>query len=343
MLWWRKACRGGAGAARTFDAALHGALLAVLERDLERGEALLTAAVRLDSAAVEPYLALGRLYRMRGEIGRAIRVHQNLLLRPDLDPDQSAAALADLAADYRQGGFLQRAIAAYEEVLAREPRHHDALAALVPLLASVRDYARAIDVARRLSKLEGTDASRRESALLVELAEYEHGEGRSDEARRALKRALRRNPDSIRGWLLLGELEVERGRSKAALAAWSRIPRIDRRSGPLIYAKLESTYAALDRPGDFEAYLGRLLEERPDDARARLALARTLAARGNAEEAIAELERVRHDDADNLEARAALGRLLLAERRDEHALREYGELLDALAARGLLREREKLL
>jgi lipopolysaccharide assembly protein B len=343
MRSWRQAYRRESGAPQNVDSALHGALLAVLEHDLERGEALLTAAVRLDSTAVEPYLALGRLYRMRGEIGRAIRIHQNLLLRPDLDGDQSIAALADLAADYRRGGFLQRAIAAYEEVLSRKPRHLAALAALAPLLASVRNYPRAIEMARKLSKQKGDDPSKRESALLVELAEYAHGEGRSTEARRAVKRALRRNASSLRGWLLLGELEVERGSSKAALTAWSKIPEIDRRSGPLVYARLESTYAALDRPRDFEAYLSRLLDEKPDDVRARMALAHAFAARGNAEEAIAELERVRREEPGNLEARAALGRLLLAERRSEHALREYAELLDALAAQGLLREREKLL
>ena len=71
------------------------------------------------STAVEAHLALGRLYRMRGEVGRAIRVHQNLLLRSDLAREHMQTALEDLAEDFRQGGFLQRAIASYEEVLAR--------------------------------------------------------------------------------------------------------------------------------------------------------------------------------------------------------------------------------
>src|SRR5262247_1976826 len=128
------------------DAALRGALLAVLARDLERAEALLSEVVRRDAKAVDPYLALGRLYRRRGEVGRAIRIDQNLLLRSDLSPEQTLAALEDLAEDFRQGGFLQRAVASYEELLARDSRHRGALRALVTLLASIREFPRAIEL-----------------------------------------------------------------------------------------------------------------------------------------------------------------------------------------------------
>jgi lipopolysaccharide biosynthesis regulator YciM len=90
------------------------ALLSVFDQDLDRAEEALVRAVRSDVDGIESYLALARLYRMRGEIGRAIRVHQNLLLRDDLSREQRLRALADLGADFRQGGFEDRAIACYE-------------------------------------------------------------------------------------------------------------------------------------------------------------------------------------------------------------------------------------
>jgi lipopolysaccharide biosynthesis regulator YciM len=342
MRWWKRAIRGERRVPSDVDRVLREALLAVLDRDLERAEELLSRALRMDPNAVESYIALARLYRMRGEIGRAIRIHQNLLLRADLTRAQSTAALADLAADFRQGGFLQRAIASYEEVLAHDPRHLPALRALVPLLSSVRSYRRAIEVARRLAKAEGGNTAASEAALLVEMAEAAQAEGRSEDARRALKRALRRDPRSVRGWVALGGIEAERGKVKAALDAWSKAPAIDRHSGPLVYPRLEATYAALDRARGFETYLRGMLEEQPDDVHARVALARTLAARGDADEAIAELRRASEQQPENLTARGALGRLLLGERREQDAVREYGELLDALERQGLLRDREKL-
>lgn len=342
MPWWKRALARGRRAPADVDAALREALLAVLDRDLDRAEELLAHAVKLDSRGVEAYLALARLYRMRGEIGRAIRMHQNLLLRQDLEPEQNVAALADLAADFRRGGFLQRAIASYEEVLQREPKHRVALREMVDLLASVRDHARALDYARRLAKVEKTDAAGPQAALLVEMAEAAVAEGRSDDARKALKRALRKDPGSARAWIALGALEVERGRSKAALAAWSKVPEIDRRAGPLVYPRLEATYAALDRARDYEAYLRGLLERGPDDGAVRLALARALAARGEVDEAVAELRRALEREPDDLGARGTLGRILLAERRDAEATKEYAELLDVLDRRGLLRVQERL-
>ena len=329
-------------APRDASAAARAALLAVLDHDHEEAEALLSEAAKLDSSGVEPYLALARFYRMRGEIGRAIRVHQNLLLRRDLDREQTIACIADLAADFRQGGFLQRAIASYEEVLTWDPRHVDALRALIKLLGDVRDYPRALEMQRRLARIENTDGSTEEARLWVDMAEAAQAEGRSGEARRAAKRALRANPGSVRGWLVQGALEAERGRSKAALAAWCRVPAIDRRSGALAYPRIESAYAALDRSREFESYLRGLLTEREDDPHARLALGRALAARGEVEEALAELRRLLERDPENLEARAAIGRLLLSERRDPEATKEYAELLDVLERRGLLRTREQL-
>jgi len=314
----------------------------VLDRDNERAEQLLVAAAELDSSDIEPYLALGRFYRMRGEIGRAIRVHQNLLLRRDLAPDQTVTCLADLAADFRQGGFLQRAIASYEEVLAHDAKHVGALRALIALLGDARDYPRALQMQRRLAKAERSDGRSEEARLWVDMAEAAQAEGRAEEGRRAVKRALRANPRSVRGWLVLGSLESERGASKAALAAWSRIPSLDRRSGALVYPRIEAAYAALGRAGEFEGYLRGLLAERDDDVHARLALARTLGARGDVEEALAELRRLFEREPDHLEARAVLGRLLISEHRDADTTKEYAELLDVLERRGLLRTRERL-
>lgn len=342
MRWLTRAFGGNARAPRDVDTALRSALLAVLERDLDRAEELLAHAARLDSQAVEPYLALARLFRMRGEIGRAIRIHQNLLLRRDLTEMETVTALVGLAADFRQGGFLRRAIASYDEVLARQPKHREALSELARLLGQVREYPRALEMERRLARVEGRASAPAEAELLVEMAEAARAEGRNEDARRAVKRALRKSKQLVPAWVTLGALEVERGRSKAALSAWSRVPQLDRRSGPLVYPQLEAAYAALGRSRDFEGYLRGLLEERPDDSAARLALARTLAARGDLDDALKELHGLLESAPEDLDARGALGRLLLSEGRDAEVVRAHGELLDELDRRGLLQSREKL-
>ncbi|MBT37458.1 MAG: hypothetical protein CL938_02790 [Deltaproteobacteria bacterium] len=330
VLWLRRAFGGGTRAPRAVDAALPEALLAVLERDWDEAERLLVAACRADSHAVVPYLALARLLRGRGEIGRAIRIHQNLLLRLDVSSDYGRTALADLAVDFRQGGFLRRAIASYEDLLAQDPKHSEALRRLARLRAESRDFERAIALERRLAKLERRNSGPAEADLRVQMAEAAQAEGRGADARRAVKQALRRDARCAGAWILLGELEAERGRTKAALSAWKRVPALDPRAGARVFPQLEATFAALGKPREFEAFVRKILEERADDGPARIALARHLAGRGDAEEAETELRRALAERPGDREARTILGRLLLAENRDADALKEYGELLDVL-------------
>jgi lipopolysaccharide biosynthesis regulator YciM len=149
-----------------------------------------------------------------------------------------------------------------------------------------------------------------------------------------VRQALRRDKGCVQAWLLLGEIEAERGRAKAALAAWSKVPRLDRTAGPLVYPMLEATWAALDRARDFETFLRELLGEQPDDAATRLALARTLASRGDVGDALGELGALLERDPENIAARVAQGRLLLVDGRDAEAAKAHAELLELLSRGG---------
>jgi len=341
MKWLARAFGGSARSPRSLDSEMCSALLCVLDQDLDRAEEILARSVRDDAEGIESYLALARLYRARGEIGRAIRVHQNLLLREDLRKELRSMALAELAADFRKGGFNERAIAAYEDVILADKRDRNALRALVELYAKTGRHARAIEHLRRLSRLERRPRGEEEARLTVEMARAQSAEGAHDEARRSIQKALRCDKRCVAAWVLLGELEAERDRPKAALAAWSEVPQLDRASGPLVYTKLEATYAALERIRDFEGFVRGLVEKEPDDVYARRALASLLAARGDVDASIAELNRVLAADPDDLETRAALGQVLVADGRAGAAAREYTAMIETLKRRGLLGEQEK--
>jgi lipopolysaccharide biosynthesis regulator YciM len=306
------------------------ALIAVLEGDTNRAETLISEAVRADSEDVEPYRSLARLYAQRGEVGRAIRIHQNLLLRRDLEPAERNIVLAELAGDFRQGGFLKRSVACYQELLAHDARNGPVLEALTELLAELRDYTGALEMARRQERVSRRRDPLREARLWTRFAEVEHADGRSDAARKAVKRALRRDPSNADAHILLGELEAERGKNKAALAAWRAVPEQGGPRAADVHPKLEATFAALGRARDYETFLRGLLNDRPSDAAARMALAATLASRGDVDPAALELRRVIDQHPRALDARIALGRLLLGSGRDADALKQYRELLEWL-------------
>jgi lipopolysaccharide biosynthesis regulator YciM len=326
------------------EEALGRALLAALEPgNLDETEEWLSEVVRRDSDAVSAYLALARVYRRRGEVGRSIHLHQNLLLRRDLGADERLMAVAELAEDFRVGGFLQRALASFEEVLAHEPGHREALRATVSIFADLQDYSSALGQLRRLEKVQKQSDPVREAELLFQLAAAAHAEGRNDAARKAVKRALRRDSGNVDAGILLGRLEAERGRDKAALEAWQRVLA---QGSPVrggdpeevdLYSMVEASFAALHRARDYEGFLRELLEKRPGDGQAIAALARTLSARGEVGSAIAELSDALDRVPESLELHVLLGRLLLSEGREREALAEFSEILDCLDERkGLL-------
>jgi lipopolysaccharide biosynthesis regulator YciM len=329
--WFTRAFRRGpARGARDPNASIRRALLAVLERDPAEAEAELTAAARAHPQDVDVFRALALLYRQQGEFARALQIRQSLLLRRDLRAQTRVEILGELAEDFRKAGMIRRAAAAYDEVLIHAPRNRRALVGLARLLRSLHEHGRALEITRRLARAEGRPAAEEEAALLVEQAEAAHAEGRSDDARRAARRARRRHRGHAPAHVLLGSLEAERGRNAAALAAWKEAVEVDPRTGAFVYPRLEAAFAAAGRTREFERFLRALLEKRPDDATARLALARALAAWGEVDAAMSELRIVLDRDGGSLPAQAALVRVLLQAGREREVLASLPALLERL-------------
>lgn len=319
-------------------AALRRSLRAAVGQDWDATETWLERAVEADSDDLQVYHALARLYRERGAIGRAIRMHQNLLLRSDLERAQRADALLELARDFDAGGFTERAAAAYEEILDAEPRHEEALERLAEAMLAQREYPRAQSLARRLRRRrpERAEALEREIGLAEARARYDEGD--QDAARSALRRMLRRHKDCGPAWALLGRIESERGKDAKALDAWRRGVLADSGVGPEVYPLLDASFAARSKPADFEKLMRRILEERPTDAAARIALARFQASRGDTAEAIEELRRGIEVAPEDRTLRVALGRELLASGQEAEALKAYAGLLEVLERGDLLEE-----
>lgn len=340
--FWRSPLRWLRGSARPADpeaqgAAYRRALVSVLDRDYDAAERDLRAIVEGDSDQIEAYLALARVYAQRGEIGRAIRLHQNLILRGDVRAPWRDLALRGLAEDFRGGGFLDRSIAAYEEVIRESPEDEEARDALVHLLCENRAPERALDLLPR--RWRGGDRAL-EGRLWLQSAEIAHQEGRADDARKAIRRALKLAPQSAKAWTLAGELEAERGRSKRALASWRKAAELDRRGAAGLYPRIQSGFAATEDARGFETFVRELLDEHPEDFAARLALARALGQRGEYDQAVGELKRLLDVDPEQPEALAELGRAQAAAGRDAEATETFGRLVDVAERRGWFRSRE---
>jgi len=243
---------------------------------------------------LEIHLILGNLYREKGQVGRAIQEHQGLLQRPKLRKLEHANVLLCLGLDYRSGGFVDRAIDAFTEVLKLDPQNRYALSNLEKLYEDQHQWAEAYAVRQRLAALSatpdgGSDSPRHDEVLAF--LENEFGQaalkgGDTKEASRRFQAAIERDPRNTPAHLSLGDVSIRKGDAAGAVAVWEKMIDSSPERAYLAFERLESAYAALGAPGRFPALCTRLIAANPQDWRARLALARHVAAQDRPAEAL---------------------------------------------------------
>ncbi len=181
-----------------------------------------TEAVEDNSESLEIHFALGSLFRRRGEVDRAIRLHQKLLERKDMPEPQREAVMAELAQDFLKAGLLDRAEELFRKLT--ESRYQQpALRALLEIYIHEKEWARAIEVASELERLSGHSFRTEISHFHCELATKARLASNIETTRSELAAALSVRQHCVRANLMLGEIEAEAGDHAAAIAAWKRI------------------------------------------------------------------------------------------------------------------------
>jgi lipopolysaccharide assembly protein B len=218
---------------------------------------------RLDPETVELHFALGNLFRRRGEIDRAIRIHSHLVNRADLSGASRAKALAGLAQDYLKGGMLDRAEEAFAK-LADDPQHRvEALRALMRIFQMEREWPHAIDAARKLQRESGESHATQIAHFHCELAERAIERGDLAAARGELDAALVVDRRNVRAAILAGDLAQRSGESEAAIGHWQRIEANSPAHMPLVAARLADALDAAGRRSEALNTLRRNLLDHP--------------------------------------------------------------------------------
>jgi len=178
--------------------------------------------VDANADTLETHFALGSLYRRRGEVERAIRVHRNLLSRP-LSPEHREQARLALAHDYLRAGVLDRAEGLLRQVSEGARLRTRALETLRVIYERQRDWAQALDAHRRLAALDAAPPPSVAAHYLCELATYHLERGDVDEARRLLRRARREVAVFPRAAVLRAQIAEREGNAALAvrLLAWA--------------------------------------------------------------------------------------------------------------------------
>lgn len=213
---------------------------------------------------VETTIALGNFFRRRGEVSRAIRIHQNLILKPNLTQKQRSQSLLELAQDYMCAGVYDRAESLLLEITAAQGPELDAsLRHLKDIYEREKDWEKAIDVASRLQTASLQPMRREIAHYYCELAELAWSKGKIRLAFRYLKKSLRFDRNCARASLIQGNFEKKLGRFKEALRAYQYIEYQDPAFLPEVLCVAIECY---ERLGDLEGltqYLNYLMNHCP--------------------------------------------------------------------------------
>ena len=234
---------------------------------------------------VETHLALGNLFRRRGEVERAIRVHQHLIARPNLNDDFKTMALLELGEDYMRAGLLDRAETLFADLVAMNAQAPSALRHLIAICQHERDWHKAILYARRLEETSGEVQALQIAHFYCELAERAQAHGATQEAGEYLRQAFAAFPGFVRAHMLHGRFAAASAEYTDAIGAYEQALDADIDYVPEILPALLDTYARAQQMERAEQVLGRIVT-RYEGVSPVLALARIYARRDGQRRAV---------------------------------------------------------
>jgi lipopolysaccharide assembly protein B len=252
----------------------------------------LTQAASSDTDALEIQMILGNLYRQKGQVGRAINVHQSLLQRPDLTKLEHAYVLLCLALDYRHAGFIDRALEAFQEVVLLDPQNRYAYVNLQKLYEEQHQWPEALQVREQIARIDAGRVPEDQQILGFlrnEIGAGQAREGNTAAAARTYGDAIDVDSRTAPAYLNLGDLREREANLPAAIDAWERLVDAVPDRAYLAFERLERAYRLSGAPRRFGELCELVIRRNPQDWRARLALARYQVAAGQQRAAFALL------------------------------------------------------
>jgi len=218
--------------------------------------------VKLEPETIDLHFALGALFRRRGELDRAIRMHENLLEREGLAEEQRLRAQGELGQDYLKAGLLDRAEEVFRKLL-QTPQHGVARTYLLEIYVQEKDWQKAIDAARELEKDTSKPLNADIAHFYCELALLDSARDQPEAAAAHLQQALATNRQSVRANLMAGDLDAAAGQHEAAIADWRLVETQSSVHMALVVERVLGSYRQLGRMEEGVQWLRALYARQP--------------------------------------------------------------------------------
>jgi lipopolysaccharide biosynthesis regulator YciM len=216
--------------------------------------------LQLDPESADMHFALGSLFRRRGETERAIRVHQNLLARPDLPQLQKEQAQYELGMDYLKAGLLDRAEETFNTMLQGQ-YGVQARRALLEIFQREKEWPRAIEAAIGLQEAGAGSRQKQIAQFYCELAQDALVHLHPEQALELLEKSLQADRVNVRATMLTGDAQLVQGDVEGALMTWRRVEQISVPHVALVAQRLMDGYRKVGRPQEGVNLLKSYLEQ----------------------------------------------------------------------------------
>jgi lipopolysaccharide biosynthesis regulator YciM len=301
----------------------------LLSNDRDHAIEEFSKSVQVNSDTIETYVALGNLYRSKGDIERAIRIRQTIILRPNIDEKIKLRALFDMGLDYRKGGFLDRALETFMSVLKEQPLKLEALGEIEKIYEEMKDWENAYHIRQKISHLSKGDHKHILAHHQAEIGKAYVDVGEFAKAKTFFQKAISIHKNCLDAYLHLGDLYFSTKDYKKAIETWMKVVKISPGFTFLAYRRLEGAYSKMKNLKPVEDFLKECTQS-CSDAFTHLALARYMYNEKEYKGALKELESALELNPYFWEARRFYGEIILAHGREEDALVSYRKLLTQL-------------
>lgn len=220
--------------------------------------------VEVDSETVETHLALGNLFRQRGEVDRAIRIHQNLVARPNLSINLRGDSMLELARDYMSAGLLDRAESIFKELLGLNNHTQEACASLIVIYEREREWNMAIEMANQLHRKTGESRNEVIAHYYCEIACEELAEDRPETVWENLQSALSFDSECARANIMCGDIALAKSDYTTAYHCYSRAEQQDPSLMPVVVDNMINSLLRQDDSTVLAAFIAELRTKEND-------------------------------------------------------------------------------
>lgn len=227
--------------------------------------------LEVNSETVETHLALANLFRRRGEVERAVRIHQNLIARPNLPAAQRIEALVELGLDYMNAGVLDRAEQLFLDLISKSSPPTEAFKQLLRIYQQQKSWQKAIEMAQKVHSQSNENMGSLIAQFYCELAEQQLKQSNIN-VLALLKLAHSHDHNCVRATLLEAKLYMQADNFKKASKSLLAIEKQDHRYLQEALPLLLDCYLQMNNLKAFNHWLQALLIEHPNMTSARLML-----------------------------------------------------------------------